>query len=87
MRQKTTFADVTMKAFQLIEKDGKMLDVDLMIRLDFTPPSWKVWKPKLIQKLTNFPLPKTEAESGDYTKVRIKYHKKEDVWESEEFLE
>jgi len=87
MKQKLTFPDIVINAFQYIESEKTVLDVDLMIRLGFTPPTWKVWKPKLIQKLTNFTSSKTEAEKGDYTRVRINYFKKEDTWKSEEFLE
>lgn len=87
MTDKRQFADIAIEAFQFIEREKTVLDVDLMIRLGFTPPTWKVWKPKIIQKLMNFTLGKTEAEKGDYTRVRINYSKKEDTWKSEEFLE
>jgi hypothetical protein len=87
MKQKLRFSEIAMKAFQHIESEKTMLDVDLMIRLDFIPTTWKVWKPKLIQKLTNITLPKTGAEKGDYTKVKTSYSKKEDTWKSTELLE
>jgi hypothetical protein len=87
MKQKLTFVDIALNAFQHIEREKTVLDVDLMIKLEFTPPTWKVWKPKLIQKLTNVKLSKTGTEKGDYTKVGISYSKKEDTWKSTEFLE
>ena len=87
MSERKSFLDVALKTFGLIERKKIFLDVDLMMALDFTPPTWKVWKPKLIQKLTNYTREKMGVEGDDHTQIRINYFKKEDVWESEEFLE
>ena len=87
MSETKSFVDVAFKTFGLIEEKKILLDVDLMIALDFTPTTWKIWKPKLIQKLTNYTREKMKVEGDDHTQIRINYSKKEDVWESEEFLE
>ena len=87
MSERKSFAEIANKTFELIERKKILLDVDLMMALGFTPPTWKVWKPKLIQKLTNYTREKMDAEIDDHTQIRINYFKKEDVWESEEFLE
>ena len=87
MSERKSFVDVALKTFGLIEEKKILLDVDLMMALGFTPFTWKVWKPKLIQKLTNYTKEKMGVEGDDHTQIRINYSKKEDVWESEEFLE
>mgnify|MGYP003964734877 FL=1 len=76
-----------MNAFEYIESEKILLDVDLMIRLKFTPPTWKVWKPKMIQKLTTHTFKKIGEEKGDHVNIKINYSKKEDTWKSEELLE
>ena len=86
MSERKSFAEIANKTFELIERKKILLDVDLMMALDFTPPTWKIWKPKLIQKLTNYTREKMGVEGDDHTQIRINYSKKEDVWESEEFL-
>ena len=87
MSERKSFVGVVLTTFELIEEKKILLDVDLMIALDFTPTTWKVWKPKLIQKLTNYTRRKMDVEKDDHTRIRINYFKKEDVWKSEEFLE
>jgi len=87
MTQKIIFSDITTKAFRVIERRETMLDVDLMIVLGFSPPAWKVWKPQLIQKLTNMMLPKTENNEDGYIVIKITYNKKEKTWKATEILE
>jgi hypothetical protein len=87
MSERKSFVGVVLTTFELIEEKKILLDVDLMIALDFTPTTWKIWKPKLIQKLTNYTRRKMDVEKDDHTRIRINYFKKEDVWKSEEFLE
>ena len=34
---------------EILKKEIIILDVDLMIKLRFSPPSWKVWKAKFLE--------------------------------------
>ena len=87
MTKKLDFVEIAMNAFRFIENKETVLDVDLMIRLGFSPPAWKVWRPQLIQKLTNITLPKFEQEKDDETKIKIAYDKKKTLWTATEVLE
>ncbi len=68
----------------------KVYDVDLMEELGFSPTSWKVWKPKFIEKaiITKF----TDKMDDDRDEYHIiNYDKKKKIWSypkySEEELE
>lgn len=87
MTKKLDFVEIAMDAFSFIEKEETVLDVDLMIKLGFSPPAWKVWRSQLIQKLTNTILPKSEREIDDETKIKITHDKKKTSWTATEVLE
>lgn len=87
LTQKLEFVPIALEACRIIESKGRIFDVDLMIALKFSPPSWKVWKPKLVEKLNNYTIPKTDREKDDETKVKFTYNKKQKLWEAIEFLE
>ena len=68
-----------MKAMEIVKEQGSIPDVMLMQLLGFTPPSWKVWKPKLIEifSIKTFPKSYDDKEAG---KIMIEYNKKEKLW-------
>jgi len=66
-------------AIQLAEK-STMSDYELMIALNFSPPSWKTWKPFLIQYLT-LQIHGIAVEK-EKQKYKITYDKKQKVWNS-----
>ena len=57
-------------------------DVDLMIKLKFSPPSWKVWKPKFIEKAGCTKLKFTKQDRM-VEEVKISYNKKRKLWFTE----
>jgi len=62
------------------KKDG-ILDVDLMERMGFTPPSWKTWKSKFIEKLNNYDYWYKDSKTDETKKwFRFRYLKKEKTW-------
>jgi len=60
----------------LESKDNKLTDVDAMIKLGFSPPSWKVWKPQLINYGESTPMT-DENESCEHY---VKYKKQDKNW-------
>jgi hypothetical protein len=87
MTRKIIFTEIVMRSWELIQEDGTLLDVDLMIRLDFSPPSWKIWKPKIIEKLTSVNLRKISEEEGNKNWIKITYDKKSTLWKASELIE
>ena len=57
-------------------------DVDLMIKLKFSPPSWKVWKPKFIEKAVCTKL-KLTKQDRTVEEIKINYNKKSKLWFTE----
>lgn len=79
MKRTSDFRHFSDRARDLIVERGIMHDVILMEELNFTPPSWKVWRSQLIQK---FSLMKYNGvtESGKESQYQIKYVKKSKIW-------
>ena len=74
------FGHFSERARRLIAEECVIPDVTLMEKLKFTPPSWKIWKPKLIEK---FLLEKYSAkikETGEKVQYRIRYIKTSKTW-------
>lgn len=61
-------------------KDRKIADVNLMEKLNFSPPSWKVWKPMFIEKSKQVGVYKNE--SNKKIGYMILYIKKEKIWKA-----
>ena len=57
-----------------------MPDVTLMEKLNFTPPNWKIWKPKLIEKFSLGKYTATVRESGKEIQYQVMYSKKTKTW-------
>jgi len=67
---------------QLIVKNGGMYDVELMEELGKSPYSWKILKPKLIQKFALVMHKRTNTKTGKVLSTfQIGYDKKEKFWE------
>jgi len=49
LTQKLVFTEIAVKAMEYVIEQGSVHDVRLMQHLDFSPQSWRVWKPKLIE--------------------------------------
>ena len=64
----------------------KITDVELMSELGYSPPNWKVWKSKFIEKamITEF-LDDQEKRKNVYHV--IEYNKKKKVWSYLEFIQ
>jgi len=81
MTEKRRFSEIAVKAGEIIQKhNGSIADVDLMMRLDFAPDSWKVWKPYLIQMFSLRTCSHKDSD-GEYHDYQIDYNKKEKKWE------
>ena len=70
---------------QLQKNEDGMYDYELMEELGFTPPSWKVWKPKFIQKSQikeyyTGDITKKDEPDSDYKQWEIKYYKRRKFW-------
>lgn len=64
-----------------------MLDVELMMEMGHSPPSWKVWQPKFIEwiKLHVFDVFRgINPYSGEPTFYELDYDKKASQWICEE---
>ena len=86
LKQTKDFVEIIIEASKIIQNNGSISDVDLMIKLDFTPPSWKVWKSKLVEKLSDYIMDNLCSENIN-SKVKITYNKKKKLWKSTEFID
>jgi len=77
LTQKLVFSEIAMIALKVISREGSVHDVVLMQQLGFTPPSWKIWKPKLIEIFSINTFSKLDSKTG---KIKIEYSKKEKLW-------
>jgi len=60
-------------------------DASLMMELEFTPPSWKVWKPKFVDicqtNFFNWEEYSTKSKDKVIKKLgRVEYNKKKKIW-------
>lgn len=81
MTKKLNFQQKWEKLVEIIldSWSGKLLDVELMSSLDFSPTSWKVWKPKFIEKSRIMEIPLTR--NGETKREGlIEYDKKKKLW-------
>ena len=66
----------------------KVLDVNLMTELGFSPTSWKVWKPKFIEKSNSKIIPLWDENNEDVvSNAMIEYNRKKKWWEFHELNE
>ncbi len=80
MKRTRDFGYFSEHARRLIADECVMHDVTLMEKLNFTPPNWKIWKPKLIEKLSLGKYSATMRESGEKVQYRIVYIKTSKTW-------
>ena len=79
MTKKLVFSEIAVKGMEYVKEQGSIPDVMLMQRLGFTPPSWKVWKPALIDIYSIHTFPKSYGRD-EVGKIKIECSKKEKVW-------
>ena len=77
MTQKLEFNEIAVKAMEYVIEQGSVHDVRLMQHLDFSPQSWRVWQPKLIEIFSIQTFSKLDNKTG---KIKIEYNKKEKLW-------
>jgi len=83
LKRTGNFEHFSNHARRLIIDEGIMPDVTLMEKLNFTPPSWKIWKPKLIEKFSLGKYDGTIKESGKKIQYQITYNKRAKTWNLE----
>ena len=79
MTKKLEFTEIVMKGAEYVNEKGSMPNVSLMLRLDATPQSWRVWKPALIDIYSIHTFPKS-FEDDEAGRIKIEYSKKEKLW-------
>jgi hypothetical protein len=82
LRRTLDFEFFTERVRKLIagEVEGEMSDVILMVKLKFTPPSWKIWKAKLIEWFSLKRYTGTIKGSGEKVQYKIVYIKTAKTW-------
>ena len=50
MARKKDFMNVWERLTKYLEKEIQVFDIEMMEYLNFTPESWRIWKPKLREK-------------------------------------
>jgi len=55
-------------------------DVEIMERLRFSPPSWKVWKPKFVEKANTTVFKQVDDKTFKKIIYKIEYSKKRKNW-------
>ena len=77
-RRTTDFGHFSRHVAHLIYNEGKIYDVILMEKTEFTPSSWKAWKSKLIEKfsITAYDV----IMDGIKRQFQAYYDKKEKQW-------
>jgi len=85
MTQKKHFSYIWDRLAHIVKDQNKIGDANLMMELDFSPPSWKVWKSKFIEK-SNCTVFTIKTQDETMTNHRIIYHKKAKIWTWNNFL-
>jgi len=81
LTRKENFPHLVKYVMQLIVKNDGMYDVELMEELGKSPYSWKILKPKLIQKFALVTYERKNTKTGKECTYQIGYDKKEKFWE------
>ena len=50
MARKKNFMHMWERLHKILEEEIQIFDIEMMEYLDFTPESWRIWKPKLKEK-------------------------------------
>ena len=79
LTQKLVFTDIAVKAMEYVKEQGSVHDVVLMQQLEFTPQSWRIWKPKLIEIFSIRTFRKSSGRD-EVGRIKIEYNKKEKLW-------
>ena len=53
MARKKNFMHMWERLHKILEEEIQIFDIEMMEYLDFTPESWRIWKPKLKEKADN----------------------------------
>jgi hypothetical protein len=83
MTRKKHFGYIWDRLMDIVKEHDVIYDADLMIKLDFSPPSWKVWKAKFKEKSDYTRITFTRPD-GTKTDHKITYHKKTKSWHWED---
>jgi hypothetical protein len=82
--------DFEQKWNKLVEKvldswHSKLLDVEIMTSLDFSPSSWKVWKPKFVEKSRIMEVSVKNNDGEAINEGLIEYDKKKKLWKFKKY--
>ena len=84
MTKKLDFGQKWQKIAKILfnSQDHTQPDVKIMFGLDFTPTSWKVWKPKLIEmaNVQETDIVEKDDEGMKIFRCKITYEKKTQSW-------
>ncbi len=87
MTRKINFKKKVLQLADIIQysEEHTITDTSLMMQLEFTPPSWKVWKPKFVEicQTAIFDWEEVSKQSKDKVIKKIatvEYNKKRKMW-------
>lgn len=79
MSAKKNFGIIWNKLTQFVKDENEINDVDLMMKLNFSPPSWKVWKSQFRDKSECTKIIFTNPD-GIKSEHKITYNNKMKTW-------
>lgn len=68
---------------ELLCKEQEISDIEMMISLNFSPPNWKVWKPKLLELSTEKSYIDLTTDDFENNRYLITYSKQNKTWKLE----
>ena len=84
MTEKKSFSKNWDYLVSVVFDNGPVPDVLLMLELKFTPPSWKIWKSKFLERSKYGTYTKKRYPSNKEVTFSIIYDKKSKMWDFEE---
>tara|TARA_Y100000590_G_scaffold160045_1_gene183522 strand:- start:1240 stop:1503 length:264 start_codon:yes stop_codon:yes gene_type:complete len=80
MARKKDFMNVWERLTKYLEKEIQVFDIEMMEYLNFSPQSWRAWKPRFLEMSTKHYISHT-TNDGETQEFVIKYNKNEKFWE------
>lgn len=80
MTYKKDFKSIWSQLNDILKEETFILDVDLMIKLRFSPPSWKVWKSKFLEYARTRTIYHHNFKTDKRKYYQILYNKKRKEW-------
>jgi len=82
MTRKLDFSLMWQKLLRIVDEAHPRFvqDVEIMEKLGFSPPSWKIWKPKLVEKADTTIFKNIDDETFKKIIYKIEYSKKRKNW-------